>query len=359
MFSSRRKLLFVSTLLVGLLILAFLASLSDLRRLGEIGRALAPGWILLGAALAVASFWAFGLCFAALLRRLVRPSAMPEIIRIGYVSYTFSEILVSAGLSGYAVRSVHLAPHGISYLETLIYSLARACIHYFAIFLAFLLSAGLFIPAVPEGIGGTVLVFQFILFAALLAYAARIFTSPVARNRWVRLAGFFLNILARLRGRDRWFGDRARQRVEGIMDQATRAMFDLGWRILWPFLLDSVGLVLRFGALYCAFRACGYAIDPGIMVAGFIIGTFWAFLVQIPGQLGVMEGAVTAVFVAFAIPFEVALAACVLYRLTYTLFPFLMGFFFLPSLTSRGLSSVLHGVPEESGDATERGTDDI
>ena len=339
----RKGLLFLAAILLGLLILGILASLSDIQKLAQIGRELSLPWILLAAAAGTASFWAFGLCFAVLVRHLAKASAIADIIRIGYVSFTFSELLVSAGLSGYAVRSLHLAVHGISYLETLIYSLARACIHYSAIFLAFLLTVGLFIPFVPEGIGGNVLLFQFILFTGLLAYAIRIFSSSAARNRWVRLAGYCLNTLAAIRGRERWFDAEVQHRVERIMDGAIEAMYTLGWRIFRAFLLDGAGLGLRFATLYCAFRACGYTIDPAIMIAGFIIGTFWAFFVQIPGQMGVMEGAVSGVFTTFGIPFEVALAACVLYRITYSLFPFLVGFVFLPRLAHQTLSSFLHG----------------
>jgi len=348
---ARRKsnILYIAAILLGLVILGFLASLSDIRKLAEIGRGLASEWIILGSAAGIASFWFFGLCFASLVRRLVQPSAIPDMVKIGYVSFTFSELFVSGGLSGYAVRSLHLAGHGISYLETLIYSLARACLHYLAIFVAFLLTVGLFIPSVPEGIGGDMLLIQFLLFSGLLAYAARIFTSAAARRRWVRLAGFVLNTLARLRGRERWFGDPRRRRVEEIMDQAVRVIRGLGWRLPWAFLLDCVGLGFRFAALYCAFLACGYAIDPAIMVAGFIIGTFWAFFVQIPGQMGVMEGAVSGVFTTFGISFEIALAACVLYRLTYTLLPFLVGCVFLPRLARRAFSTFLRGEPASHG----------
>ncbi|MCF8086324.1 MAG: flippase-like domain-containing protein [Desulfohalobiaceae bacterium] len=351
----RGNLLYLAAILLGLVILGLLASLSDIRKLAEIGRGLAPGWILLGSVAAITSFWFFGLCFAALVRRLTKPSAIPDMVKIGYVSFTFSELLVSGGLSGYAVRSIHLAGHGISYLETLIYSLARACIHYLAIFVAFLLTVGLFIPSVPQGIGGKVILFQFLLFAGLLAYALRIFSSSAARNRWVRLAGFLLNTLARLRGREQWFGDPRRRRVEGVMDQAIQAMRSLGWRLIWAFLLDCVGLALRFAALYCAFLACGYSVDPAIMVAGFIIGTFWAFFVQIPGQMGVMEGAVSAVYTTFGIPFEIALIACVLYRLTYSLLPFLVGLVSLPRLTRRTLSSFLRdGSPSPRMESREQ-----
>jgi uncharacterized protein (TIRG00374 family) len=341
----RGNFLSIAAILLGLVILGLLASLSDIRKLAEIGRGLAPGWILSGSIAGIVSFWLYGLCFAAIVGRLVRSSAMPDIVRIGYVSFTFSELLVSGGLSGYAVRGFHLAGYGISYLETLIYSLARACIHYCAIFLAFLLSVGLFIPSVPDGIGGDVILFQFLLFAGLLAYAVRIFSSAAARNRWIRLAGFLLNTVARVRGREQWFGSQRRQRVEEIVERAIGTMRRLGWRLPLAFLLDGLGLGLRFTTLYCAFLACGYAIEPGIMVAGFIIGTFWAFFVQIPGQMGVMEGAVSGVFTTFGIPFEVALIACVLYRLTYSLLPFLVGLVALPRLARRTLSSLFRDRP--------------
>jgi uncharacterized membrane protein YbhN (UPF0104 family) len=339
----KKRIALAAALFLGLLILAFLVSLSDIRKLTAIARDLDPHWILLGAGSAVASFVAFGLAFLSLMKRFVLRSQIPDIIKIGYVSFTFSEVFVSAGLSGYAVRSVHLAAYGISYLETLIYSLTRACIHYFVIFLVFLLTVGLFLSAIPEGIGRNVVLFQFCLFATLLAYAVRIFLSPAARSRWVRVAGFAMNCAARLRGRAQSFGSDTRKGVENVLDRAVGAMFANGWRTLWTLLWELAGMGLRFAALYAGFRACGYAVDPPVMVAGFIIGTFWAVFVQLPGQLGVMEGAVSATYTAFGIPFEVALGACVLYRLMYSLIPFLLGFLFLPRPAAQTLSAFLKG----------------
>lgn len=323
--------------------MAFLISMSDLRKMADIAQGLDPRWILLAIASAILSFGAFGLAFVSVIWRLIKRSAFFGVLKIGYVSFTFSELLVSAGLSGYAVRSVMLSSYGISYLETLIYSLTRACIHYFVIFVIFILTVSLFLSSIPEGIGRNVVIFQCCLFGLLLAYGVRVFFSATARNRWVRLVGFGLNSLSKLRGKGQILEKRSQQRVEDILNRAVKAMMANRWRILWPIAFEFIGMGLRLMTLYAGFRACSYVIDPAIMVAGFIIGTFWVFFVQLPGQLGFMEGAVSATYTAFGLPFEIALGACVMYRLTYSLIPFLVGFLFLPRLASQTLSTFFKG----------------
>jgi hypothetical protein len=72
----KRKILYLGTLFLGILIWACLISMTDLGRLVDIAQGVNPEWILLGTASAIVSFGAFGLSFVAVIWRLMRPSGL-------------------------------------------------------------------------------------------------------------------------------------------------------------------------------------------------------------------------------------------------------------------------------------------
>jgi hypothetical protein len=131
------------------------------------------------------------------------------------------------------------------------------------------------------GIGRNVVIVQCCLFVVLLAYGVRIFFSASARNRWVRVVGFGLNSLARLRGTDHVFEKKSRERIEEVLNRAVQAVLANTWRMIWPLVFEFSGMGLRLITLYAGFRACSYVVQPAIMIAGFIIGTCWIVYLQV------------------------------------------------------------------------------
>jgi len=80
------------------------------------------------------------------------------------------------------------------------------------------------------------------------------------------------------------------------------------------------------------------------------LSLFLLFLIVVlaflPGQFGLLEGSLSAVYAAFGIPFSVALGAALLYRLSYSLFPFAAGFVLLPRLMKQALTAVSESHPQ-------------
>ncbi|MCL2888043.1 MAG: flippase-like domain-containing protein [Elusimicrobia bacterium] len=73
--------------------------------------------------------------------------------------------------------------------------------------------------------------------------------------------------------------------------------------------------------LYFAFRAVGVNIPAGLLIAGFAVGMATTLIPVLPGGLGAMELAMTAVFANGGIPWEKALTACLIYRFMYYIIP--------------------------------------
>lgn len=101
--------------------------------------------------------------------------------------------------------------------------------------------------------------------------------------------------------------------------------------MLHAFLLQCIGL----GTLAVVFRAIGYAMHPGVLVAGYAVGTFFMVASITPSGVGVTEGAMIVTFTSLGVPLETAVAGALLFRLFGFWLPMLAGFLSLHMLPAR------------------------
>lgn len=90
-------------------------------------------------------------------------------------------------------------------------------------------------------------------------------------------------------------------------------------------------------ALFFAFHAIGYDVPLGTVLLIFIVSTSVATIAAVPGQLGVMETALTFMSTALGIPAPVAVSATVLFRVISFWLPIPFGYAFAWNLERRGL----------------------
>jgi len=79
--------------------------------------------------------------------------------------------------------------------------------------------------------------------------------------------------------------------------------------------------------LHYTFLAVGRGVAVGDLIAAFGVGSLATVIPFLPAGMGAMEGTMAAAFDRLGIPFEQALAACLLYRLLYYLLPGLLALF--------------------------------
>ena len=79
--------------------------------------------------------------------------------------------------------------------------------------------------------------------------------------------------------------------------------------------------------LYFAFRAVGIHISAGVLVAGFAVGMVTTLIPLLPGGLGAMELAMTAVYAQMGIDWDAALMATLIYRVVYYILPGIVSIF--------------------------------
>ena len=85
--------------------------------------------------------------------------------------------------------------------------------------------------------------------------------------------------------------------------------------------------VLTCGVLWAAFRAVSHPLSPGLVMVGFGVGLFFSLVSFVPGGLGIMEGSMAAVFVSLGVPFEKAIVAILIFRVSYHLIPLIVSVF--------------------------------
>ena len=108
------------------------------------------------------------------------------------------------------------------------------------------------------------------------------------------------------------------RRVRGGVDDFYRALAlarTNPGRVLLSFGCSLVRLGSDAVALYFAYRAIGYDIAFGTVLLIFIVSTSVATLAAVPGQIGVMETALSLMSAALGVPLPVAVGASLLFRL--------------------------------------------
>jgi len=82
-------------------------------------------------------------------------------------------------------------------------------------------------------------------------------------------------------------------------------------------------------ALWFFFRAFDLAPSLGQLVSGFVIGTMAGVSSAVPGGMGVQEASMTGIFALFGIPVERAALVAILYRVVYSILPYIvsLGFY--------------------------------
>jgi uncharacterized protein (TIRG00374 family) len=103
-------------------------------------------------------------------------------------------------------------------------------------------------------------------------------------------------------------------------------------------LICSITVILYIfwvGVMYFSFFSINYSVKSGLLAIGFATGQIVGVLSMVPGGIGTLEGSSSLVYAALGIPFETALSALLVYRMTYNVIPFLFSLPFYFSMKTR------------------------
>ncbi len=277
----------ISTMALGLLLLAIGLAVPDLREvLLRVARA-GKGWLVLGIALEVASC----LGYVATVRLVLHRGPPREVRRLAWAEMAFGAVLPVGGAGGLAVGAWAMRAWGIAW--------SRIANRSAVIFL------------LTTAVNGAVLIIAGVgVWLGLGTDRSGISYGLVPALAVVAGIGFFL-LLPRGLAR-RAPGRRLRTALDRIgswVRAAEATAIEPNWR-----LLGAVGyLLFDIAVLWACMRAVGTHPPLLALVMGYQIG-YLANLVPIPGGLGVLEGGLLGALLLYGMPVAPTAAAVILYH---------------------------------------------
>ncbi len=115
--------------------------------------------------------------------------------------------------------------------------------------------------------------------------------------------------------RKRIFG---RQRIRNFIEQLHNSVLflrDNRDKLAKPLLFSSLMILFDLLTIYLVFLAFGQIINPGIVIAGYVIALITSLVSVATAGIGVYEAGMVATFVGLNIPFDIAFAVTIVYRI--------------------------------------------
>ena len=242
-----------------------------------------------------------------------------DLVVVGFVSSVLNHIVMSGGAAGYTVRFMLMNRHGVTMREVV----AISILHFYltALFMVAMLPFGLIYLGLNAAISQTVTlllaVSASILFLLAILATILIFRSQLRK----RVIDLLVKAVQALIQRD--IGDPL-ARFDQTMDQGVSAMRDHPSTMAVIAALIVIDWAFSAATLWFCFRAFDVAPSLGQLISGFVSGTVAGQASLLPGGLGMLEASMSGIFVLFGVAFEKAVLVSVLYRVVYSVVPYVV-----------------------------------
>jgi hypothetical protein len=249
---------------------------------------------------------------------------LKDLTIVGFVSSVLNHLVLSGGAAGYSVRFMLMDRHGVTMRKVV----AISILHFYltSLLMIAMLPVGFIYVGVNAALGQATALFltvaAAVLFLMVILATGLIFRRKM-RKRVIRLLGKAARALFRRDVSD------PLARFDATMDQGVQAMRQNPSAIVVIGGLVAIDWAFSALALWFCFRSFEITLSPGQLISGFVIGTVAGVASLFPGGLGIQEASMSGVFALFDIPFEKAVLASILYRVVYTIVPYLvsLGFY--------------------------------
>jgi uncharacterized protein (TIRG00374 family) len=332
-------------LTVGVALIVLLFVLADARELWRTAAGIRPLVLAIPVLLTLLSYAAMSRSYQGIADAADCRLPFREWLRITLVSNTVNYLVTSAGLSGFAVRMYLLSQRGLPSGRAVVISLVQTFLTNFTLLFFILMGfASLVVRQYLSGAGLAAAIALVVVFAGILAWAVVLMYHRRLRRRTL----FFIastghRILRRVV--PRWTPGRMRLwRFQHTLNEGLDFLLARKRQMLAPTFWILLDWVLTIAILWSAFRAVNYPIAPGLVVVGFAVGMCLTLVSLVPGGLGLMESAMAAAFASFGAPYETAVLAVVIFRVSYHFLPLLLSLFFFHSV----MLQAAHGVATRS-----------
>ncbi len=316
---------------VGALVLVLLVARADIDQLLHTARSVNLSLIALPILATLASYLTMAWSYQGIARAAGHRLPFSEMCNITLVANTANYLLATGGLSGFALRLYLFARRGIPAGSAVLISLVQTLLTNLVLLLFVMWGFALLL--LSHRLVGPNLIAAGALLAAfgLIMVAA---CAVLVRRHWrrrlffigMRLVDRFLRRFAPHRRPRRSKLVRLQHNLNVGLDFLLQRPHDM----LGPTFYIVLDWIFTLLALYTSFVAIGSPIAASYVIAGFAIGMFLSIASLIPGGLGIMEGSMTAVFVALGVQFEQAVVAILIYRIAYYGLPIIVSLAIAP-----------------------------
>ena len=293
----------------------------------KIWREVSTEYLALSVLSSVLIYVAMGMSLYEVLRIMGRKIGRGAAVGIALVSTTVNYVVSSLGVSGFALRAHLLNRRRVPFGMCVTASIVITVLLYFV--LAIIILQGSILMCINSSATTMQLLKNFILIVVMCVVCAVVTAflfNNEWRSKWVRRIFRLINkvlfhVFRALIPKGK-YDDFVDQLDEGI-DLIHKKKNKLTWTIIYV-CADWLFTIL---VLYFAFRAVGVHITAGVLVAGFAVGMVTTLIPLLPGGLGAMELAMTAVYAQMGINWDAALMATLIYRVVYYILPGIVSIF--------------------------------
>jgi len=272
----------------------------------------------------VISYTCISLNFALLSKLMGVNMRWRDLSVVGFVSIVLNHLVSGGGAAGYSVRFMLMHRHGVSMREVVTISI-----------LHFLLTSLIMIVTLPVGLlylGLNASLSQTTVTLLGISASLLILASLLAIGLvfWGRMRKKMIGGL--VRGIDTLFHRDVKEpmeRFEATVALGIQAMREHPFSMVLVMILIVTDWAFSLMALWFCFRAFDTTLSLGQSISGFVIGTVAGVASLFPGGLGIQEASMAGIFALFGTPFEKAVLATILYRVVYSIVPYLvsLGFY--------------------------------
>lgn len=290
---------------------------------------------------------AMGMSLYEVLRVMGRRISKGAAIGIALVSTTVNYVVSSLGASGFALRAHLLNRRRIPFGTCVTASIVITVLLYFV--LAVIILQGSILMLFSSSATTLQLLKNFLLIIVMCAVCA-VITAFLFNDEWrfkgVRRIFQLINkVLFHV------FGALIKKgHYDEFMDQLDEGIALIHKKkkkMTWTIVYVCADWLFTIFVLYFAFRAVGVHITAGVLVAGFAVGMVTTLIPILPGGLGAMELAMTAVYAQMGIDWDAALMATLIYRVVYYILPGIISIFIYWGLQLSSPVKRKQGVPYE------------
>ena len=270
---------------------------------------------------------AMGMSLYEVLRIMGRRVSKSAAIGIALVSTTVNYVVSSLGVSGFALRAHLLNRRRVPFGMCVTASIVITVLLYFV--LAVIILQGSVLMFFNSSATTMQILKNFLLIVAMCAVCVLI-TAFLFNNEW---RSKWLRKIFRMINKVLYHVFRAlipKGKYDDFMDQLDEGI-DLihkkKKKLTMTIVYVCADWLFTILVLYFAFRAVGIHITAGVLVAGFAVGMVTTLIPILPGGLGAMELAMTAVYAQMGIDWDSALMATLIYRVVYYVIPGIISIF--------------------------------